>query len=72
MIDRLASSADYLSSAAVPIRADASRGCRRDLAAVAQRPGITEFNGMAVPILALRCRVHGGNPNMRHVESRHQ
>ncbi len=26
----------------------------RDLVTFAQRPGITEFNGMAVPILALR------------------
>jgi hypothetical protein len=38
----------------------------RNLVTFAQSLGITEFNGMAVPIFALRCRVHRGNPNMRH------
>ena len=31
-----------------------------DLVVLAQRLGVAAVNGMAVPILALRCRVHAG------------
>ena len=42
----------------LPAKRMSNEDATGDSVAFAHDPGITEFNGMAVPVLALRCRIH--------------